>query len=393
MFAKMKLHSHEFESDRYARLAALDIRVLIEFDPIRANSRDMQAKLVQSYMRCVFNIPASREFVWSGYPSEPVLSEAAAQLLNSTDQTKGILHRAPEILEDAFKSGFLAKGERGEIVARTLLTVAHDLAVLKNSKPLYGPRFHRPIRLLDFLKNLVSYELWEKIQNAKPYYAYPEDPTLKVAFANTWMNFSHFVHLGDHESFNLKYASALLKRGAAMQTYNNQRNQDIGVPLHHGDPARTEISIERTSIFQAQIKNAAIPPRVFPDPNTIGKCNEGLPTLSVVMQLGTEKQEPVKILTTSKGGDNPSGDTRSASYSRSTDVERRHYCIVLYGCTSNTYSCIGVNDGSKYQQLLRVTDPLDDFPRKTKETLLNSLRSMNARLYSDERAYINWDDE
>jgi hypothetical protein len=168
----MKLGSANFINDPLAQLAALDCRVLIRFDPMHANSRSAQANLVKTFMRTVFNIPESRDFMWSGYPSEPILAEAAARLLNvSTGQ---IMHTAPEILERALNSGFLARGERGELVARTLFTVAHDRAIMQQYPEVSdGAHFHRPVRLVELLKNLLAPDIWTTVCSAHAVHSIP----------------------------------------------------------------------------------------------------------------------------------------------------------------------------------------------------------------------------
>src|SRR2546425_3013539 len=148
-----------------------------------------------------------------------------------------------------------------------------------------------------------------------------------------------------------------------MQTYDNQYNQDIGIPLHHGSTTEAMICENNTSIAQFQVKNVVKLVNVLPDPNLIGRSQECRPILSVVMQLGAEKPDGqrVEIKTTAKGGEGPARNTRSASKSLPDNVDRRHYFIVLYGCTSDTYSCIGEN-GTRYLQLLRAPDLFTDFP-------------------------------
>ena len=349
----MKLGGDKFLDDKLAQLAALDCRVLIRFDPLRPNSRTTQADLVKTYMRCVFYIPDDRESMWSGYPSEPVIAEAAARLLNGGDSD--IMSLGPTILESALRQGLLARGERGELVARTLFTVAHDLAIMRRhtDAPL-GPRFHRPVQFLDLLQNLLASDIWTVVRKALPFHAYPGAVTLEDAYKDAWVNFSHFVQLGDYASFNLGFASELLKRGAAMQTSDNHHNMDIGMPIYHGDPSTTIIGEDTTSIAQYQIKNASGEKSVFPDPSLAGSNEHRRPVISIVMQLGIENGdgERVKVVTKPKGTDTPAGRTRSSVHSDPADINRRHYVIWLYGCSWKTYSCIPV--GSNYRRILRA---------------------------------------
>ncbi|KAG7089226.1 hypothetical protein E1B28_010927 [Marasmius oreades] len=136
-----------------------------------------------------------------------------------------------------------------------------------------------------------------------------------------------------------------------MQTYDSQENVDVGIQLHNGDPTSV-ISLEQTSIAQFQVANVPRRETVFPNPSPIAECRDDLPILSVSMQLGVEKSG-VEIMTTHIDSDAPAGHTPSSASSAPTDIERRHYSIVLYGCTEATYSCIS-NHGSEYQNLLQT---------------------------------------
>ena len=373
----------------YASLAALDSRVLIDFDPVL--SRKTQNKLVKSYMRCIFNIPRDREYVSSGYPSEPMLSEAAGHILTSSAPSgPSIVDKAPDVLEDSLQSGLLvAKGQRGELVARTLLTVAHDLAALNTYPRLESePQFHRPILLIDLLKNLLAPPIWEEVRHATPYDACEGDVELEVAFANTWVNFSHFIRLGGQESLNVETVTELLKRGAAIRTCDLRIG--FGVPLHNGDPSSTIISPERTSIAQFRATTAKDPTRVFPNLDLIETCDDDLPILSVSMQLRAEgpNGSRVEIQMMQEDDDIIASDTSSSA----RVIARRHYSIVLYGCTSDTYSCIG-NNGPKYQNLLRSELELfQDYPRKEVPGFLEAVHMFKSRLYSNNPTSMCWQD-
>jgi hypothetical protein len=83
-----KFGAASFETDTAMQLAALDCRVLLQYDPYNREARDIQKKLVKSYMRVVFMIPENREFMWSGFSSEPMIntSNCVSSLTKSMDQ-------------------------------------------------------------------------------------------------------------------------------------------------------------------------------------------------------------------------------------------------------------------------------------------------------------------
>jgi hypothetical protein len=104
---------------------------------------------------CVaFAVPKHREFLRSGTPSEPLLAEAAAWLLNAKNTFQ---HKAPDYLSKVMECGLLARGERGEMVARLFWTMAHD-NVIRSSREIdqVGLSYHQPILLLDWLKEMID---------------------------------------------------------------------------------------------------------------------------------------------------------------------------------------------------------------------------------------------
>ena len=64
-----------------AKLAVLDVQLSLDFEPRREKVQFEEAGLVESHMRVAYSIPDHREYLRSGYPSEPLLAEAAAQQL------------------------------------------------------------------------------------------------------------------------------------------------------------------------------------------------------------------------------------------------------------------------------------------------------------------------
>lgn len=80
-FVKAKLCNGSKVTDE-GLFAAIAIRILAEIQPQQMYAHDLEAALVAGHMRVVYSIPAHREFTKSGYPSEPPLAEAAAQIMH-----------------------------------------------------------------------------------------------------------------------------------------------------------------------------------------------------------------------------------------------------------------------------------------------------------------------
>ncbi|PSR72356.1 hypothetical protein PHLCEN_2v11762 [Hermanssonia centrifuga] len=102
-------------------LAAIGTRILFEFDTSREESRTREMQLVEGHMRIVYSIPVDRQYIRSGYPSEPILAEAAAHEMNSEERP--IIN----ILSSFIDNGLIYKG--GGLVARLILAQAYDKAI------------------------------------------------------------------------------------------------------------------------------------------------------------------------------------------------------------------------------------------------------------------------
>jgi hypothetical protein len=72
--------SHD-DDKRMARMAVLDVQLSLGYEPRREKVRMNEATLVESYMWIAYSIPKDCEYLRSGYPSEPLLAEAAARQL------------------------------------------------------------------------------------------------------------------------------------------------------------------------------------------------------------------------------------------------------------------------------------------------------------------------
>ena len=351
--ARLKLNpNQDFPRDRLAQLACLAIRIGLDFDASREIGRQTEVELVESYMRIVFAIPEHREYMRAGTPSEPILAEAAAQLLNSSPR-EPLDKLAPNALNEAFQNGFLARGERGEMVGRLLWTLAHDQVSRKNNE--YGEvTFHKPILVLDFLRALFHNDHWEVILNAKPM-GDENGPTLSQAFDKAYIQFSHFVDTVDL-NVELQQVYRLLLRGAALSCKRGQESIDFLTPILFGPPDSTALRRSNTSVLQAQIKNRNSVRKVIVDP-TLVQSDSKHPVLSLVHELGTM--------------------TSSVKYtSHVGELHARHYQIVSHGCSSKTFGVIPGSVDDIYPMLLGSNLLMDDFPRSEKQTCKTLFRQL-----------------
>src|ERR1700723_3367182 len=78
----MKLAARNYgQYDAKSYLAALSVRLMLDFEPRRIAAIENENLMVAGYLRVANVIPSHREYVISSTPSEPIVAEAAAQVL------------------------------------------------------------------------------------------------------------------------------------------------------------------------------------------------------------------------------------------------------------------------------------------------------------------------
>jgi hypothetical protein len=62
-------------------LAALSVRLMLDFEPRRIHATEVENLMVAGHLRIANVIPAHHEYVISSTPLEPIVAEAASQVL------------------------------------------------------------------------------------------------------------------------------------------------------------------------------------------------------------------------------------------------------------------------------------------------------------------------
>lgn len=295
-FAKTKLAPLAVD-DPVSQLAVLDIRLLLTFEPTN-RARQHEQELVRSYMRLAYTVPKHREYMYSGYSSEPVLAEAAASCWEDMRKAHGADAIVSTLLK-AMNTGLLGKGERGELVARLLLTLAFDAAVKKmlekgNALEANSIRYTRPVPLSLFLCALLGEKNYERIANSQPDHG---DVGFAQAFQNAHVRFTHFARTGDSTFTTTKAAYGAILRSMALQCYSGQKSIDIVIPIALDDTLQESAMSAILISVKDRIKHtprAGVSIRAselgfFPrnqSPHPTPTSTHGRPYIAIVMELG-----------------------------------------------------------------------------------------------------------
>jgi hypothetical protein len=373
---------------RDGQLAALGIRLMLEFEPSR-ESADREAKLVERHMRVAYSVPKHRQYLHGGTPSEPVLAEAAGRIMNE-------MNNSLAILTDSLKAGLISRGERGELLARLLLTLAHDKCVKFDPKKAHEALYSKPVPLFRFLEALVGPDHMKRILASKPDNVH-DGATFKEAFKAAKVNFTHFVKGGDASVITDEIAWMALSRCMAFQCVDGQWMVDLYIPILLWDEPLGRHVV--SGIF-IQIKNRlktrpmvdvtkleffTHSPAGHPDST---RYNER-PYITIVMDLGVQPGSPKGLATENEANPPHPAEATAQILAKSNTqattpskldidsapvmVQQAHqvkrtthprYAITIVGCSNAVYDVIEEIHKDQYAALLASGDVLDANPRQ-----------------------------
>ena len=301
------------EAKRHAaELAILGVRLLMDFEPVqKAPSQNMEEALVERNMHIAYSVPKHHHYLQSGYLSEPILAKAAANLMRTLRTTEVHSEDCPddriaEILRRHAENGLVGKCEMGELTGRLLLILAMDLAQeaaqsTEGAKGI-GPRWSKPVSIIDFIKSLIGSNNYDKhIKNSLPDNSSGE--AFHQRFRNSVVRFTHFAQSDDDSGVTTAAAYAAFVRGLAVQCHPFQQSVNVAVPMlidRSGPVEEKNMTILLISFKNRSrslnVVNTAINVRqlgCFPDADPMEGDTEAMrPYISLVMELGVQMQVP-----------------------------------------------------------------------------------------------------
>ncbi|KAK0481268.1 hypothetical protein IW261DRAFT_1334340, partial [Armillaria novae-zelandiae] len=368
---------------------AVGIRVMIEFSPQREKARRLQEEMATGHMRIAFSIPSHREYMRSGHPSEPILAKMAACTIyeENVDMVK--------VISDLLQSDLLDKDERGELVARLLLTLAWDKAIhtlmSADQFPSHGVShaggravYSRPIPLIQFLTALLPSGYLELVLQSTPDNRFGGN-TFGEAFQHAYVHFTHFVRAGSSDAINPASSLAAFIRGMAFQSCSGHPVIDILIPVliipkdvatepnfNVGELTldkfhRSCMMISVKDKENAEMKNYTISAEslnFWVDQDT----EVDVPYIAIVMQLSSHRvPESTRTLSTLRAKD---GHARSTNESGSSTKEHPRYSIIISGCSSSVYNVISPDEQAMYSAMLGPKGMLHEHHYNNEGTLL-----------------------
>ena len=365
--AKMKLlHSPSTEQlSEAAKLAAIDNAITLNYEPLRTWSHAHQDPLVANHARIVFSIPKHREYMRTGYLSEPLLAEAANRLLYEQESTSPSF--CIDTLSKCDENGMLAKGHIRETIARSIMSNAYRRAVAKETAS--GPlNFSAGCSLKAFIEEVFAEEFADMILASKPDNV-QRGQEFRTAFKNAAVRFTHFITMstrGPKKNWawtNIAWAAFV--RSAAIICHATQSTIDFIIPilLQRDD----KIDERVMSAILVQVKNRvqegttnefpvdAEDVKLFPEKKPIR------PYISLIMDLGIARRIPANNFKSRTAALTSAPPTPQEVSRYQSGVRQRHYNpdehpryqFIASGCSAVVYKNV---DKAKFGGLLGACD-------------------------------------
>ncbi len=190
-------------------MALLGCRVALSFHC----SEKLSFEMVRSHMGVCYYTSDDNSMLLYGYPSEPILSLAAADsLIRKSFNWEWSLRT----ILPAVRKGLVGAGVRGELICRILLCLAWDSCQKSSS-------LHYPISVQSYLKALGGDRLLEEFKVD----AFKDN---QDRILNGRLYFTHFVYV-NYEVKTEKKLGKLLSCGQAVLCRNNQQAIDLLIPI------------------------------------------------------------------------------------------------------------------------------------------------------------------
>ncbi|KAK0481272.1 hypothetical protein IW261DRAFT_1562550 [Armillaria novae-zelandiae] len=365
------------------------IRVMIEFSPRREKAHRLQEEMVAGHMRIAFSIPSHRECMRSGHPSEPILAEMAACTIyeENVDMVK--------VISDLLQSDLLDKDERGELVARLLLTLAWNKAIHTlmsvDQFPSHGVShaggravYSRPIPLIQFLTALLPSGYLELVLQSTPDNRFGGN-TFREAFEHAYVHFTHFGRAGSSDAINSASSLAAFIRGMAFQSCYGHPVIDILIPvLIIPKDVATQPNFDVGELTLDKFHRSCMIISVKDKENAERKnytisaeslnfwvdqdMDVDVPYIAIVMQLSSHRV-PESTRTLSMIGAND-GPTRATNQSSSSRKAHPRYSIIISGCSSTVSTVISPDEQVMYSAMLGPKGMLHEHHYNNEGTLL-----------------------
>jgi len=212
----------------------------LEFN-MDGTARDVAYAQVERHMRLCVAVTTGFEKLVTLAGSEPLLAEAAYQLINNT-QTNAVRHLAHHS-----DLNCIDRGRRGELVAALIIMQARDAARGASSVN------SRWVTVAGFMKALLPPSDYEQLRISGPnFWRENDNKPFEETFEGYGMWFNHVIKVEDGKMISVENLWKFVTRGAMIIFSNNQEGVDIVLPLCD---TKQKLSRNSMTAILIQVKN------------------------------------------------------------------------------------------------------------------------------------------
>ena len=239
--AKLLDGSDTLEKNNWSgSLACLSVRFALEFN-MDGTAGDVVRTQVERHMRLCLAVTAGRDTLVTLAGSEPLLAEAAYELVKETESNP-VVH-----LANHSDLNCVDRGRRGELVTALLIMRACDAARAASS----GRRWV-PVDV--FMEELLPPDEYDIFKESFPtYYRDGEKEKFAATFKDYGIWFNHVIKVEKDNMFSADHLWKFITRGAMILCSDNQPGVDIVIPICH---TQQPLSRESVTAILVQVTNA-----------------------------------------------------------------------------------------------------------------------------------------
>ncbi|KAH9919507.1 uncharacterized protein B0H18DRAFT_937176 [Fomitopsis serialis] len=258
------------------QLACLSQRLALELNCTTYTAQCKEREQVEGHLRLCLKVDPTFETMVTLSASEPILAEAAYVIMQQSR------FNVPKALRSVLDGFAVDKGERGELLATLLLTLARDEAVKSqlpwwvsssagtNSDDVPGPVMTTNAFFSGLLELFKADPSEIEAEDQKTIDAFAQD------FDDCFMHFNHFIKAQQLDVFQVDHLLGLLARGAALLCANTFGGVDAALTFVSGAHASEDtlypilVQVKNDKKYSDNVKNALFAPM---DPYRTGFWN------------------------------------------------------------------------------------------------------------------------
>ncbi|KAF8514093.1 hypothetical protein BU17DRAFT_94784 [Hysterangium stoloniferum] len=340
------------------QFAVMSRRLALDFNTTAlsgADRREADANemvQVEKYMRVCLGVKAGFESVVTVATSEPMLTEAAATVMQHSN------FKSCQALRQILEWPGMSKGDRGEVITCNITIDTLDRLMFQ-TKRLESESLIVPVT--SYFEALFAQGIYNgRIKDRVPSMlnTMSHNKSFAETFKDSRIYVTHFIKIYDSRVLSIEFLWRLAARGAGVLCADNQFGIDVALPMLYKDP---DSGKEFVSVIMKQSKNDFrysdkpidfLFDKMSPfDLRIFDKSSDPPPVIRMVYALASSKS---KVTTVARGARTQPSREKKKKYAFRKDPYTS-FDIWCAQASSETFGAIQFEDNETYNELLKLS--------------------------------------